>query len=91
MKKDTKNILWIVGIILALSNPFLFILGIIVYFVYLGNKGKDFNSTLSKMKEKYKNSDKTHNYEVIDTSAEVLESKIVDNNDDWSVIKEYKH
>ena len=91
MKKDTKSILWLVGIILVLSNPFLLMIGIICYFGYLANKGNKLNSTFVKMKEKYKNSDKTHNYEVIDTSAEVLESKVLKDNNEWTVIKEYKH
>ena len=91
MKKNTKSILWLVGIILVLAEPSLLIIGLIGYFVYLANKGKKFKSAMIKMKETYKNSDKTHNYEVIDTSAEVLESKVLKDNGEWNVIKEYKH
>lgn len=90
MKKDTKNILWLLGAIIALSNPILLVLVIIGYIIYLANKGKKFNSTLEKMKQTYKNSSKTHNYEVIDTTAEVIDSEVI-SKEEWTATKEYKH
>lgn len=91
MKKDDKTLLWVIGILLFISFPGLFILGIIGYVIYLANKDKNkLNSTISKVKEKYKNSDKTHNYEVIDTTAEVIDSKVLQQ-DEWKATKEYKH
>lgn len=91
LKKDIKNILIAIAAIIVLWHPVLLVLAIVGYIIYLNKKGGKFSTTLSKMKETYKNSDKTHNYEVIDTSAEVIESKVVDNKDEWNVIKEYKH
>ena len=90
MKKDTKNILWLLGAIIVLSNPSLLVLFIIGYIIYLANKGKKFNSAISNIKEKYKNSDKTHNYEVIDTTAEVIDSEVI-STQEWTATKEYKH
>ena len=91
MKKDDKTLLWVIGIILFLSFPGLFILGIVIYAIYQSNKGKSsLKSSASKIKEKYKNSDKTSNYEVIDTTGEVVDSKIIPK-DEWTAIKEYRH
>ena len=89
MKKDVKNVLLILGLIILLSNPILLLLGIIIYAIYLSNNKNKFKANLSKAKEKYKNSDKTSNYEVIDTTAEVIDSKILQENE-WTATKEYK-
>jgi len=91
MKKDTKNVLLIIGAIILLSNPALLFLAIIGYIVYISYKDKNkVKSTISNIKEKYKNSDKTQNYEVIDTTAEVVDSKVI-SNEEWKATKEYKH
>lgn len=91
MKKDDKTLLWVIGIIILLANPGLLVLGIIGYIVYISYKDKNkVKSTASNLKEKIKNSDKTHNYEVIDTTAEVIDSKIMPK-EEWKATKEYKH
>ena len=91
MSKDTKSVLWILGIIILLSNPALLILGIIGYVVYLNYKGKTNTSkTINNIKEKLKNSDKANNYEVIDTTAEVIDSQII-SSEEWKATKEYRH
>ena len=91
MKKQSSNTwLWLIGIIIVLSNPALLWLGIIGLFVYLAYKDKNkLKKGVETIKEKYKNSDKTDNYEVIDTTATVIDSKVIQ--DEWKATKEYRH
>ena len=91
MKKDDKILLIIISIMILMAFPQLLLLAIIGYFIYAKyNKKYNLNETISKVKDKYKNSDKTSNYEVIDTTAEVIDSKIIQE-DKWTATKEYKH
>jgi len=90
MSKDAKNALLIIGIIILLTNPILLFLGVIGFIIYLSYKDKNkLKSTTSKVKEKYKNSNKTSNYEVIDTTGEVIDTVILQQ-DEWKATKEYK-
>lgn len=90
MSKDSKIILWVIVIIILLSNPVLLFLGIIgcIAFLHFKDKSK-FKSFGVNIKRKYKNSDKTSNYEVIDTTAEVIDTKVLQQ-DEWKATKEYK-
>lgn len=87
MSKDTKTLLWIIGIIVLLTNPGLLFLGVIIYIVYLNSKGK--NKFESEIKKNYTKKDKTYEHDVIDTTAEVIDSKVI--KDEWKATKEYRH
>lgn len=93
MKKDDKTLLWAILIMLVILNPvllFLGVIGITGFVVYVKYKDKiKWDKHMSNIKEKYKNSDKTSNYEVIDTTVEVLDSKLV-SEEEWTATKEYK-
>lgn len=90
MKKDDKILLIIIMIILFFAFPSLFILGLIGYAVYIKYNGKyKLNEKVTRFADKYRNNDKTENYEVIDTSAEVIDSIVIDENE-WKATKEYK-
>lgn len=91
MKKDDKTLLWVIGIMLIIINPGFILLAVIGLIVYSRYKDKyKLNEKVSKIKETVRNSDKAHNYEVIDTSAEVIESNVI-GDEEWKATKEYKH
>lgn len=85
MSKDTKIALWIVALIIILTNPLLLILGIIIYFIYSNNKNKYVIKPKATRTE-----NKINDYEVINTTAEVIDSKVIQQ-DEWKATKEYKH
>ncbi|MBE5813390.1 MAG: hypothetical protein E7314_07100 [Clostridiales bacterium] len=87
MKKDDKILLWVIAIMLIIINPSLIVLGLIGLVVYAKYKE---NNSVSKIKQAIKNKDKAHNYEVIDTTAEVIDSQVVKESE-WKATKEYRH
>ena len=90
MKKDDKILLWVIGIMLIIINPGIIVIGIIALVLYSKYKDKyKLNDKISNIKEKYKNSTKTHPDDVIDTTAEVIDSKVVED-DEWKATKEYR-
>lgn len=91
MKEKTKNWLLILLLIIMLSNPILFVLGLAGVCIYLSNKNTKAKKAVSKFVQKYRDADKTSNYEVIDTSAEVIDSKVINEKEEWKATKEYRH
>ena len=80
MKKDDKILLWIIGIMLVIVNPGIIVIGVIALIFYSKYKYK-LNDKISNIKEKYKNSTKTHPHDVIDTTAEVIYIKVVEDDE----------
>ena len=91
MKKDDKILLVVIMMILFFAFPALFIIALLGLAFYLKYKDKyKLKEKVTKFSDKYvKNKDKTSNYDVIDTSAEVIDS-IVLQEDEWKATKEYK-
>lgn len=91
MKEKTGIWLLVLLIIIMLSNPILFILGLVGICIYFSNKNTKIKKAALKFAQKYKDADKTSNYEVIDTSAEVIDSKVINEKEEWKATKEYRH
>ena len=80
--KDHKMLFWLTMLILFTVFPGLFVFGIIVYLVY-----KNKHNIKTKINEYENNSKK----DTIETNAEILHSTIINENDEWTATKEYKH
>lgn len=89
MKKDDKSTLILLGVLLFIAFPGLFVLGVIVYALYIANKNKSVKEKYTQTFNKYETHKKTKEENIIDTTAEVVDSKVL-SQEEWTATKEYK-